>query len=77
MSDRYVATLLAAVLMKRIVLVILLKLKIYKMETTNKLISQGYNHRKYFFADYDEARKFYYLFDGEFAYAENGYTVTI
>lgn len=46
-------------------------------ETYIVFLSYGQYHRKYFFRDFDEAKAFERLFEGDFAYAHGGYTITI
>lgn len=41
------------------------------------IIEQARTHRKYFFSDWDEAKAFERMFDGDFSYSIGGYTVTI
>lgn len=41
------------------------------------LISHTQNSRTYFIFDFDEAKAFERMFDGDFSYATGGYTITI
>lgn len=41
------------------------------------LISQDHKTRTYYTNDWDEAKAFERMFDGDFVYSENGYTITI
>lgn len=41
------------------------------------LISYDHRNRSYFFADFDEAKAFERLFDGDFSYSDGGYVISI